>query len=466
MLHKKIYFLILFFISCNCFAQTCDCKKEFLHIKNFMEVNYVGFNDKIKLITQPVYNKRVNELQQLTAKKNANEKCLLIIATYLQAFRDAHVGVKAVFDATVYDSGYIASRERMDVSEKQLASLKNSIETEGIYYYRPDSSYKVAVFKNPNMLRDYVAIIVESKNPQWKRGMVKFEFKKQFDGEMAGVLYMRNHMPKIEWFAVGENTIGGDWQREGSKIKSESSAPYEPVSSRRLSDKTLYIKIATFGASNADRIDSVVKANKSALDTLPNLVLDLRDNGGGADFAYAPLVPYMYTDPIKSIGVDVLSTDSSIAGWRRLLQLVELPQSTKDNISAKITLMEANKGKLVNIVKDETDSSYTATNFPKKIVILVNENCASTTEQFLFAAKQSKKVIVAGNRTGGVLDYSNVRESNFPCMPYVLAYSSTRSRRIEAGQAIDNIGIRPDIYFDKNKDWIKEVQWLLENNTK
>jgi C-terminal processing protease CtpA/Prc len=125
-------------------------------------------------------------------------------------------------------------------------------------------------------------------------------------------------------------------------------------------------------------------------------------------------------------------------------------------------MMRANKGKLVNVFDDEIDSSFQKHAFPKKVVILINDNCASTTEQFLFAAKQSSKVILAGDHTEGVLDYSNVRETPFSCMPYTLGYSTSRSRRIAAGQAIDNVGIKPDVQLAADGDWIKEAQEILE----
>jgi len=117
---------------------------------------------------------------------------------------------------------------------------------------------------------------------------------------------------------------------------------------------------------------------------------------------------------------------------------------------------------MVNIYSDEIDSSYTAVAFPKRVAILINKRSASTTEQFLLFAKQSSKVILLGENSQGALDYSNMRELNFSCFPYVLYYATTRSRRLNIGQGIDNAGIAPDHYLDKNSDWIQETLKFFE----
>jgi C-terminal processing protease CtpA/Prc len=108
------------------------------------------------------------------------------------------------------------------------------------------------------------------------------------------------------------------------------------------------------------------------------------------------------------------------------------------------------------------DSSYQPLPNPKKVLILINRGCASTTEQFLLYARQSSKVILAGEPTQGVLDYSNMRDAPFSCMSYVLRYATTRSRRLDVGEGIDNIGIKPQIKLERNGDWIKQARKIIE----
>ena len=458
---RKFGFLFFLFISLQGYGQNCNCEKEFLYVKGFIEQNYAGFKDKQAQMTKAGYNEMARKFQALS--KGATENCLLVIAQYLDSFKDQHIQMGSRFDATKIDTAYIAQRPLVQLSDEKLAALSRSTGKEGIYVFRHDSSYKIAVLKDTTALHDYVGVLMSSKLPHWKKGQLKFEAKRVNDSLFKGVLYMRNHMPKVEYFSFGKDRISGDWLREGTAWENESYT-YTPVAARQLSDKTMYLKIANFSPSNAKNIDSILKAHEATLASTPNLVLDLRDNGGGSDFAYMPLLPYIYTHPVKGIGVDVLATESNIAGWKVLLDDNDIPEQNKKAISGIIADMEKHKGQLVNIASDYIDSSYKPTPYPKKVVVLINKGCASTTEQFLLYARQSSKVILAGEPTQGTLDYSNMREAPLSCMPYVLHYATTRSRRLDVGQGIDNVGIQPAITLSNNKDWIEEARKIAEAN--
>lgn len=94
--------------------------------------------------------------------------------------------------------------------------------------------------------------------------------------------------------------------------------------------------------------------------------------------------------------------------------------------------------------------------YPKNVGIIINKNCGSTTEQFLLAAKQSKKVKLFGNTTAGVLDISNLNSVKSPCNEFELWYGTSKSLRIP-NMAIDDKGVQPDYYFDKT---IKPYEWI------
>jgi hypothetical protein len=443
-------------------AQVCSCQSEFLFVKKYIEANYAGFKDKTKASKKFEYKRISDSLYNLTTGKYAEERCLLIISTYLSYFNDDHVLVGNNF-ANIdmrLDSSYLTQRQRVVLADVKLNPLRNSSGYEGIYFSKFDTAYKIAVLKDKTILHDYIGVILDSKLKSWKKGMVKFESKQVKGNYYKGVLYMRNHLPKIEWFYKGTNTIGGDWQREGTERKNQDFN-FVPDTAHSLNNKTFYIKISSFSPSNAAAIDSMLNANKSTINTTPNLIIDIRGNGGGADFVYSPLLPYLYTNPIKGIGVDVLSTNDNITAWEKLLDEEDMPESNKSRIQTVINIMQKNPGKMVNIADDYVDSPFTQLPFPKKIIILIDNGCASTTEQFLLAARQSKKVILAGQNTSGTLDYSNMRAVNFSCLPYTLKYSTTRSRRLNSNNGIDGIGIKPDIYLKEKEDWIKKAVKIL-----
>ena len=84
----------------------------------------------------------------------------------------------------------------------------------------------------------------------------------------------------------------------------------------------------------------------------------------------------------------------------------------------------------------------------KNIAILVDQDNASATEQFLLAAKQSKKVKIFGKTTFGALDMSEINEVKSPDGNFILGYCITRSLRIP-NLPIDGIGIQPDYFLDE-----------------
>ena len=460
---KRLISLLIFsFVTSMAIAQTCNCDSTFSFLKKFMETNYAGFTDKLKEIGAKEYQSTSENYAKLAADPANTQSCLMVMQEYLRMFKDDHIQMRATFDAGITDTAFALTRLRRTVDEDKIASLKKSTGIEGIYTSNYDSSYTIAVIKEKTAIHDYVGIITDSKLSYWKKGVVKFEASIVNDSLLKGVLYMRNHMPKIEWFYIGKNYIGGDWTRWGQE-KRKQTFKWVPIDAHTLPDNNFYLMVPSFSPSTAPLIDSVLNVHATALKQTNTLVIDIRNNGGGADFVFGPLLPLLYTHPVKNIGVDVLATEANINNWKPLLNMDDIPNDSKNAIRKMIEKMEAQKGKLVNIVEDETDSSYTAQAYPKKVVILMNENCASSAEQFLLFARQSSKVILAGTPSAGTLDYSNMREAPLPCMPYTLLYATTRSRRLDIGQGIDVNGIQPNVLLQPQQDWIQEAVKIAAN---
>lgn len=469
---KSILVVIILLTFTNSKAQTCKCENEFLFIKNTVEKNFSGFDDRIKTITREAYNKKVDTLLKLTHNKFASDDCPIIIDKYLDIFKSHHLGIFGTSDPYKTDTAYANHRPIFNITNAEIQRIKNSKSWEGIYYSTYDSSYKIAVVKDPSPMHDYIGVMLESKLPEWKKGMLKFEGKLMNDSLLVGTLFMKNQRPKInkEYFLLwnGNNRISGDWRRVGTPkeemVQSNSSSSRESsavIDAKNLTPNTLYIKIGSFSSDYKSEIDSLLKANEQVLHSTPNLILDLRDNGGGSDNSWQSLIPYIYTNPIKSIGADVLASETTISAYKKLLEKKNFSKDDIKDINSRIARMEKGKGKWITSNEDEIDSSFKPKAFPKKIVILINKWCGSSTEEFLLAAKQSSKVILAGENTIGNLDYSNIVEVPFSCYPYTLVYPTTRSRRLNINQGIDNIGIEPQYHLSDSTDWIKEALKIL-----
>jgi len=467
---KSILFFGMLLMLFNAKAQTCDCEKEFLFVKKTIEQNFSGFSDRVKTMGKGAYDKQVEELSEITRNRFSSDNCLLVINKYLALFKSHHLGFLFSSDPFKTDTNFVNHRPLFQLTDKEIERLEKSKTWEGIYYTMYDSSYKIAVIKDPTPLHDYVGVILDSKIPTWKKGMIKLEGKLVNDSLITGLLYMRNHRPKLEGFSLWDdnNRLSGDWLRVGAVKKREIPQPastekrYATIDAEKLTPTMFYIKIGNFDPGYKPQIDSLLRANSALLASTPYLILDLRDNGGGSDDSWSGLIPYLYTQPIKSIGADLLATETTISAYKKLLENKNFSQPTITDIKKKIARMEQAEGQWITANEDETDSSYNPKPFPKKIVILINRWCGSSTEEFLLAAKQSSKVILAGENTIGNLDYSNVVRVPFSCYPYTLIYATTRSRRLNIHQGIDNVGIAPQYHLSESADWIKEAIKIAE----
>jgi C-terminal processing protease CtpA/Prc len=197
------------------------------------------------------------------------------------------------------------------------------------------------------------------------------------------------------------------------------------------------------------------------------LIIDVRNNGGGSDRNYEEIIPFLYTNPMRQIGVALYSTKLNN---QRMLDFISNPKyglDEKEKSWAKTSYdtLEKHIGEFVNLESqkisiDTLDKIYP---YPKNVGIIINKGNGSTTEQFLLAAKQSKKVKLFGVTTAGVLDISNMNFVESPCKEFELGYSISKSFRIP-DMAIDGKGIMPDYYIDKeikDYDWIDYVNKIL-----
>jgi len=455
--------VLLVLFSFHAFSQSCNCSQEFNDVKSRIEKNYAGFKDKVSAKNEAVYKKHTQVALETSRSITTPAKCVYLINDWLTFFKDGHLLIgrnrvsKAIEQAKFQER--MQAIERISLSDQQLRGLKNAKGVKGIYWSE-DSSSRIAVISSKTRFRDLAGVVIYSKFGKWSPGQVMLELK-EYGDTLKGILYDRYYIPTNVSISF-KGTALGTFRKEGTKQASTELVSEAPVTSKILSAKTLYIRISTFNQRNASSIDSLFKANQVNLNKMPYLILDLRNNGGGADFSYSPITPYLYTNTVRLVGADVFATDDNIAGWAAVATTDDLPLNQKVYISEVTKKMEQGKGKLVNFSDDRTVSLDSIMPYPKKIIILMNKNCGSTTEEFLLLAKQSSKVTLMGEHTAGVLDYANVRGADFSCMPYTLYWPTSRSRRIDQGKAIDNVGITPNINLGQEKNWVDEAKDYAE----
>lgn len=449
--------------------KTCTCEEQFLYIKQEIETNYAGYKGKVTAANRAAYN-------QLLAQTQANVKtaarwsnCMLALYNWIDFFNDGHLQLYIANMQTAKDSASVSGRikntETLSIPPKKLKQLSHADNTvEGVYYFT-DSSYKIAIIKNSNGYREYAGVILSSNNDMWHEGQVKLELVKAKDNLYRAILYKGDHIASWDAYSFDGRNLGDDWHKAGDAVKKSAANEVnsmEKVQSRRLSDSTYYIRIASFGMSELKQINALFKAKDSLLRNTPFLVLDLRGNGGGSDVSYNAILPYIYTNPVAVTGNEVYATPDNGRRMLAYLKRPGIPENMKQQIKAKTDSMQHHPGTFIVFTPDDTMKMDTVMPYPKKVVILTNWECGSSTEEFLLAAKQSRKVTLVGEHTYGVLDYSNLLGGEPPCKDMIFAYSSTRSRRVERKQGIDGTGIQPDIPLTEDKDWVEEARKYLE----
>jgi hypothetical protein len=459
----RTLFISITFSSITFLTQAqCNCQEEFSKIKKHLESNYAGFGDKVTKSNIEQYNQFTAQKEQVVAQAKNKSQCYFVINQWMSYFNDNHLQSAVNMEAMEkIDPKHLQTDypiEKIAVNKKVLKKLEKAKGIEGIYR-KEGENFSLALFENKNPFRDYVAVVIKSTDSTIENGTVLVELKEKSEKEFV-LLYHSSHMLICANIKPKEGELISGFVKNGKEIVNKRNYDFE---AKKLNENTLYFNIPSFRWETKQMVDSLFAAQKENLSKSSNLIIDLRNNGGGSDDVYSVISPYLYTQPIKGIGVDALATNDNIKGWELILaQYPDLPTETKQEIQNLIDKMKQQINQNVNIAEDDIDSSFTQLLFPKNVVILINERCASTTEQFLLEARQSKKVTLMGQNTQGTLDYSNLRESDFCEMPYKLYTPTTRSRRIDIGEGIDGIGIKPNIYLTEKQDWIQEALKFLD----
>ncbi|GAB2545386.1 hypothetical protein GCM10027085_41270 [Spirosoma aerophilum] len=239
------------------------------------------------------------------------------------------------------------------------------------------------------------------------------------------------------------------------------------VELRPLNSEYIYVKLAIFNQREVDKLDSLLRANASLLAKTPNLIFDLRGNGGGTGSTSDEMIKVIYTNPIVYPAWDYRSSAEKIKDTSKEIQGYQ-----KDTVSnayfyqrAKRLLedMKARPGSLIREGEDLTRTVEVApAGNPKRVAFLIDKGCGSSTEFFVFEGKQSKKVTLFGTNTHGVMDYGSDQNFNLCDGTFNLAVPWGRNGWVRHYR-IDNIGFAPDVRIPEDeKDWISFVQRYYE----
>lgn len=222
------------------------------------------------------------------------------------------------------------------------------------------------------------------------------------------------------------------------------NGPPEP-SFRILSTKTALIAVPSFEIVFKDKVAKLVRDHRSEILGHPNLIIDVRGNGGGSDAVYYPLLPFVRANQVHQFGVEYLATPENAKSMDSTAKnlAATCPECAASIATMAKRLQDAPSGTFISAWPDQDYDPREVTRNPQRVAILIDRRCSSSCEQFALDARRHFKVKLFGRPTFGSLDYSNLGPTDSPSGKRRIWRATSRSRRLPE-LPIDGIGVQPD----------------------
>jgi len=474
----KILFTGFFLSVCTAvWAQNCNCLDDYYFIKDHIEKNHGGFNKKIVSPEEPGYKKFTAELEKQIKNDRNGKYCIAYLKKYILYLQDHHSNITAgrgtVVDETdpasvraFLQSAAYRNTEVIAVDSAALAeagSRKKNSSPEGIYF-TPDSTYVVALIKNKTAYRDYAAVILRSKTALWAPGQVKFEMKQVNDSLYDLFTSYRNHSINYDQVSVKDGVLQLNGWRYAGDLKTATPAARDNslFAFKQLDSTTSLITLRSFDAGLTKTLDSFYRAIMPEIKKHRNLIIDVRDNGGGSDRSYSMLMPLLFTTPFESDVMEYYATPANISAYEKYdSALLKRSPGSFPPFKQPVALMkEAKPFSFTHFGDGRPKKIQYPVNKgnPLKIAVVYNRSCASSCESFLSEILHSSKTIRVGENSGGYTGYGNVMNIETPC-GNTLSWTTTVYRN---QWQYEFVGIPPQYPVPADEtDWIGYARKLL-----
>ncbi len=465
---KKLIILFCMF-PVVLFAQNCNCPESFQWMKKTFEENDAGFPGVVERKGESTYKHFSDSIQSLVAGVSDKDTCLKLMNTWLHFFRNGHMGVTFQKNTKAQNK---TEKEFINPAEIEIYKIpdnpfhpEKSVENYhfGLTGIWENKFQQIGIFEDSTSQdRDYVAVVLQSNVDKWKRGMVKFSIR-QVDGKYMCDYTANDFSYRTCPIRYSDLILRGDkiyWKRSPENFSTPDSLEISLLNTQKpqfltLDENTNLIRIPSFVYKHKSAITKLVNTHQQKLDSCETLIIDVRQNGGGSDNSFRSLLPYIYTDTIKLYMPEIRSTPKNMEAM--------LSRNRRNFIGKCFNFfymrprLKKNMGSFVPILnkKFKTRTYAEVKHCPQKVYIIVDDRCASSTEQFLLYAEQSSKCVIIGEQTFGAIDISNVHGVDFPNGIFRLGYAISRSLRTHE-RVIDGIGIEPDVTIP---DSVSKYRW-------
>ena len=230
---------------------------------------------------------------------------------------------------------------------------------------------------------------------------------------------------------IQEKEIESDTLKKKNQAeKDENEIVKHAVDFKEINTQTAYLKIKTFEAYAKKDLQNILPqiVNKN----YKNLIIDIRDNGGGGIIAASEFAKYLVDDDIL-VGY-FITNKLAYSGFQSDL-FNTLPEI--DMKSDKKFMENLTKGKGAKLIfKHQTNKIYTG-----NLYVLVNGNTASTCEPIVYLLKKTNKATIVGKNTMGAMlsaNYFNVDNKYNLYLPIADFYTFD-------GIRLEGVGVTPNV---------------------
>ncbi len=457
------------------FAQTCSCSGLLKELVIKTESDYAGYIHKVKEKDGSSYI-QLKELLFKKAAKTSFKNCYDVLENYTGFFNDGHLFITE-FPSKQPDSLY-ASVEKYPLPDNYEAILdkkqgKDAIE--GVW--KGANELVIDIIKTG--ATTFYGVIRHTLVPKWLPGMVKMKIEKTknsgykiayFRNDFAEIHFANNWIYKNVSLAFGIYRLAKVYPVDPESQYIHPDDPQLPII--KVIDKENVLLTIPSALIERNYLDSLLEKHSADIRSAPNLIIDIRGNGGG-NFIWGGVYDIVNTivkPSPKDPKMDDFQLLASADDADYFYNQGSYYRQQKDSSGIKfyddlVNKIRKNTGKIIGASwYDPIPDTATRTvyQYPRRVAIIIDKGVASAAEAFIMGAKEiSSKIILYGNNTHGMIDYMNVNTIPLGCGDnpwYYFGYPTIFSNEIKT-KPLNPTGIPADIYIPPNvSDW---VQWVV-----